>query len=198
MFLLAAWDRTDGEGKPVTEFIYTKAHSVANGYALAYYKGDQGVFLRHITKTLSRQKFEAIQKKYQTDEKFRSYVMRYLKEYSALIKHARATDRAISSCPGLDSLPGSTVGNVRSKKSTSAASSTGIAPSARTASSAQRPLRPRWAATARANAAPRYWCARASFGALSTACARCACAASNSARTITSPNHSTQKYCFTS
>ena len=59
-----------------------------------YYKGDQGVFLRHITKTLSRQKFEAIQKKYQTDDKFRSYVMRYLKEYSALIKHARATDRA--------------------------------------------------------------------------------------------------------
>ena len=59
-----------------------------------YYKGDQGVFLRHITKTLSRQKFDAIQRKYQTDEKFRSYVMRYLKEYSALVKHARATDRA--------------------------------------------------------------------------------------------------------
>ena len=59
-----------------------------------YYKGDQGVFLRHITKTLSRQKFEAIQRKYQTDEKFRAYVMRYLKEYSALVKHARATDRA--------------------------------------------------------------------------------------------------------
>jgi hypothetical protein len=59
-----------------------------------YYKGDQAVFLRHITKTLSRQKFEAIQKKYQTDEKFRTYVMRYLKEYSALVKHARATDRS--------------------------------------------------------------------------------------------------------
>ncbi len=59
-----------------------------------YYKGDQAVFLRHITKTLSRQKFEAIQQKYKTDEKFRSYVMRYLKEYSALVKHARATDRA--------------------------------------------------------------------------------------------------------
>jgi hypothetical protein len=59
-----------------------------------YYKGDQGVFLRHITKTLSRQKFDAIQAKYQSDERFRSYVMRYLKEYSALIKHARATDRA--------------------------------------------------------------------------------------------------------
>lgn len=59
-----------------------------------YYKGDQGVFLRHITKTLSRQKFEAIQKKYQTDAQFRGYVMRYLKEYSALVKHARATDRA--------------------------------------------------------------------------------------------------------
>ena len=52
------------------------------------------MFLRHITKTLSRQKFEAIQKKYQTDEKFRTYVMRYLKEYSALVKHARATDRS--------------------------------------------------------------------------------------------------------
>jgi hypothetical protein len=59
-----------------------------------YYKGDQAVFLRHITKTLSRQKFEAIQQKYKSDEKFRSYVMRYLKEYSALVKHARATDRA--------------------------------------------------------------------------------------------------------
>jgi hypothetical protein len=59
-----------------------------------YYKGDQGVFLRHITKTLSRQKFEAIQRKYQTDDKFRAYVMRYLKEYSALVKHARGTDRA--------------------------------------------------------------------------------------------------------
>lgn len=59
-----------------------------------YHKGDQAVFLRHITKTLSRQKFEAIQKKYQVDEKFRGYVMRYLRDYSALIKHARATDRA--------------------------------------------------------------------------------------------------------
>ena len=59
-----------------------------------YHKGDQGVFLRHITKTISRQKFEAIQHKYQTDEKLRVYVMRYLKEYSALVKHARATDHA--------------------------------------------------------------------------------------------------------
>jgi hypothetical protein len=59
-----------------------------------YYKGDQGVFLRHITKTLSRQKVEAVQRLFQTDDKFRSYVMRYLKEYSALIKHARATDRS--------------------------------------------------------------------------------------------------------
>lgn len=52
------------------------------------------MFLRHITKTLSRQKFEAIQRKYQTDEKFRGYVTRCLKEYSALVRHARATDRA--------------------------------------------------------------------------------------------------------
>lgn len=59
-----------------------------------YYKGDQGVFLRHLTKTLSRQKFDSIQRLYQSDEKFRSYVMRYLKEYSALVKHARATDRS--------------------------------------------------------------------------------------------------------
>ena len=59
-----------------------------------YHKGDQAVFLRHITKTLSRQKLTAIQKKYESDEKFRTFVMRYLKEYSALVKHARATDRA--------------------------------------------------------------------------------------------------------
>ena len=52
------------------------------------------MFLRHITKTLSRQKLAAIQKKYESDEKFRTFVMRYLKEYSSLIKQARATDRA--------------------------------------------------------------------------------------------------------
>jgi mRNA degradation ribonuclease J1/J2 len=89
-----------------TAYVIEQLHSIAVDIARLYqpsveeelwkryYKGDQGVFLRHITKTLSRQKFEAIQRTYQTDEKFRGYVMRYLKEYSALIKHARATDHA--------------------------------------------------------------------------------------------------------
>jgi methyl-accepting chemotaxis protein len=59
-----------------------------------YHKGDQSVFLRHVNKSLGRQKLSAIQTKYETDEKFRTLVIRYLKEYSSLVKHARATDRA--------------------------------------------------------------------------------------------------------
>lgn len=59
-----------------------------------YYKGEQNVFLHHAAKTITRTQSAAVKKLFAQNSEFRAYAERYMSEYEALLRAARANDRA--------------------------------------------------------------------------------------------------------
>lgn len=59
-----------------------------------FYKGEQNVFLRHAAKTITRSQANTVKKLFAQNREFRTYAQRYMSEYEALLKAARANDRA--------------------------------------------------------------------------------------------------------
>lgn len=59
-----------------------------------YYKGEQNVFLHHAAKTITRNQSAAVKKLFTQNGEFRAYAERYMSEYEALMRAARANDRA--------------------------------------------------------------------------------------------------------
>lgn len=58
-----------------------------------YYKGEQNVFLHHAAKTITRSQATAVKKLFAQNSEFRAYAERYMSEYEALLRAARANDR---------------------------------------------------------------------------------------------------------
>lgn len=58
-----------------------------------FYKGEQNVFLHYAARTITRSQSQAIKKLYTESREFRQYAGRYITEFEALLKGARANDR---------------------------------------------------------------------------------------------------------
>jgi hypothetical protein len=59
-----------------------------------YHKGDQGVFLRHLARSVTPVHADAIQKACAKDKGFRDYVQSYVNEYESLLDSTRKSPRA--------------------------------------------------------------------------------------------------------
>lgn len=58
-----------------------------------FYKGEQNVFLRHAARTVTRSQAGAVRKMFQQNKEFREYATRYMAQFEALMKAARANER---------------------------------------------------------------------------------------------------------
>ena len=59
-----------------------------------YYQGDTSVFVRHLTKVMTKNQIAAIRKEYEDNSNFRSLVNRYVADFEMLISKAKGNERS--------------------------------------------------------------------------------------------------------
>jgi hypothetical protein len=59
-----------------------------------YHRGDQGAFLRHLSRSLTKSQMQEIKDRFEAEADFRGFVTRYLSEFEALTARVRRSDRS--------------------------------------------------------------------------------------------------------